>query len=265
MAALVERGFKSITLLGQNVNSYVYDKPGAEMSFAGLLEEFGQMGVRAGREFWVYFTSPHPRDMTTDVIETMARHACLAKQVHLPLQAGDDKVLLRMNRQHSVGQYRAIVDTIRTTLPEATLFTDIIVGFSGETEAQFANTLRVMDEVGFNLIYAAMYSPRPGAASARWQDDITRDEKKGRLARLNAKLKEQAPALNARFVGRTAPVLVTAWDAKHECLTGLTEGKINVRLSAGEPSWIGRFVEVAITETVGLSLAAEPVGAVVAG
>ena len=97
---LVNKGYKSITLLGQNVNSYGLDKKGEEITFAELLEKIGQYGDISGNEFWTYFTSPHPRDMGNDVIDVIARYKCLAKQIHLPLQSGDDKVLIRMNRKH---------------------------------------------------------------------------------------------------------------------------------------------------------------------
>jgi tRNA-2-methylthio-N6-dimethylallyladenosine synthase len=133
---LVNNGYKSITLLGQNVNSYGLDKDGQEISFASLLREIGELGIRLGSEFWVYFTSPHPRDMNDEVIETIARYKVLAKQIHLPMQSGDDKVLMRMNRKHNMEKYRHIVHSIRRLIPEATLFTDIIVGFTGETDDQ---------------------------------------------------------------------------------------------------------------------------------
>ncbi len=253
---LLARGYRAITLLGQNVNSYGRDRPGEERTFAELLGAIGERG-RAHR-FWLYFTSPHPRDMTPEVLETMAAHACLARQVHLPLQSGDDKVLLRMNRQHGLGQYRAIVADVRRLMPEATLFTDIIVGFSGETETQFQNTLKAVNEFRYNMIYAAMYSPRPGAASSRWPDDVPQEEKRRRLGLMNAALLHHASAWNAAQVGRRVPVLVTGRDPRHQCLTALTEGRIHVRLAIDEPAWIGRFVEADITAAAGLSLAAEP-------
>lgn len=258
--SLVARGFKSITLLGQNVNSYGRDRAGEECSFAELLEAIGRFGARAGRPFWVYFTSPHPRDMTVDVLETMARHPCLARQVHLPLQSGDDQVLLSMNRQHSVAQYRAIVAEARRLLPDATLFTDIIVGFSGETEAQFENTHRLMDEVGYNMAFLSMYSPRPGAASSRWPDDVPLDEKKRRFHVLNECLKRHAADANQRLVGRTARVLVTGRDAELGCLTGVTEGKTNVRIAVDRPEWVGQFADVTVTSATVFSIAAEPAG-----
>ena len=123
---LVDRKYKRITLLGQNVNSYGLDKRSTEMSFEMLLRSIGE--ITKNKAVWIYFTSPHPHDMTTDVLETIAEFSTLAKHIHLPLQSGDDKVLIRMNRNYRVSKYRGIVQTIRELLPTATLFTDIIVG-----------------------------------------------------------------------------------------------------------------------------------------
>ncbi len=109
---LVNQGFKSITLLGQNVNSYGLDKKGEELSFADLLKEIGEFGRQSKHDFWVYFTSPHPRDMGDDVLEVIANYKCLAKQIHIPVQSGDDNVLVRMNRKHSVEKYRSIIHSI---------------------------------------------------------------------------------------------------------------------------------------------------------
>ncbi len=170
--SLVERDYKSITLLGQNVNSYGLDKKGEEIDFPELLRRIGGLGKKSGKEFWVYFTSPHPRDMTDEVIEVIAEFPCLAKQIHLPIQSGDDKVLIRMNRKYNVEKYGEIVKTIRRLIPEATLFTDIIVGFTGETDEQFENTRKAMVDFNYNMAYIAQYSQRPGAVSSRWVDDI---------------------------------------------------------------------------------------------
>ena len=146
---LLARGYRSITLLGQNVNSYGRDRPGAEPSFAALLGEVGARCDAAAQKVWVYFTSPHPADMSPAVLERIAEYDSLATQIHLPMQSADDKVLIRMNRNHRLDQYRAVVDNIRTMLPAATLFTDIIVGFCGETEEQFERTRRAMEEFAF--------------------------------------------------------------------------------------------------------------------
>jgi len=175
---LVERDYKSITLLGQNVNSYGLDKKGEETGFPQLLRKIGELGKASGKEFWVYFTSPHPRDMSDEVIEVIAEYPCLAKQIHLPIQSGDDKVLIRMNRKYNVEKYGEIVKTIRRLIPQATLFTDIIVGFTGETDEQFENTRKAMYEFNYNMAYIAQYSQRPGAVSSRWVDDVPHELRK---------------------------------------------------------------------------------------
>jgi tRNA-2-methylthio-N6-dimethylallyladenosine synthase len=255
---LVDRGVKSITLLGQNVNSYGLDKPGEELSFAQLLREVGELGTRSGREFWVYFTSPHPRDMTRDVIEAIAQYDCLAKQIHLPVQSGDEKMLRRMNRNHSIDAYRQIVADIRELLPSATLFTDIIVGFSGETDEQLENTAALMEEVGFNMAYIAKYSPRVGARSARWEDDISPQLKSERLARLSEVLKRSSLLHNQAMIGQTLRVLVERADKRMQgALASRTEGKLPVRITEAPEELIGTFQDVRITSAAELSLTAE--------
>jgi tRNA-2-methylthio-N6-dimethylallyladenosine synthase len=244
--SLVEKGYKSITLLGQNVNSYGLDKKVDEISFPQLLQAIGEYGKLSGNDFWVYFTSPHPRDMNDEVLRIMSEYKCLAKQVHLPLQSGDDKVLIRMNRSHSYNDYLNIIRSVREYLPTATLFTDIIVGFTGETEEQFMNTFRAMDEIRFNMAYIARYSPRPGAASARWDDDISHTIKKERLHKLGELLQKHSLEHNRSMVCKTFKILVTGADHKKNYLSGLTEGKIIVRFESESLDLIGRFVEVRI-------------------
>ena len=246
VATLIERGYKSITLLGQNVNSYGLDKKGAELSFAALLDKLGEIADNSGHEVWIYFTSPHPKDMTRDVIEAIARRRSLAKQIHLPVQSGDDKVLIRMNRKHSMARYREVVGWIRDLLPGASLFTDIIVGFSGESDEQFQNTRAAIREFEYNMAYIAMYSPRPGAASFAWQDDIPHAVKKERYAVLTGDLEKVALAYTRKMKGETVRMLVRAKDRKDGYLTGHTEGKIIVRFLSEDESLIGQFVDVRI-------------------
>ena len=257
VAGLVERGYKSITLLGQNVNSYGQDRAGAEISFAELLRGVGTLGTSSSADFWLYFTSPHPRDMNEEVVQVIADYPCLAKQIHLPLQSGDDKVLIRMNRNYMVDQYRERVATIRALLPEATLFTDIIVGFSGETEEQFENTRAAMQEFQYNMAYVAMYSPRPGAASYHWPDDIPHEEKNRRLHELSQELAKSSSAYNRRMIGVTHRVLVEGPDRKPGYLSAKTEGRITVRFPSEDRALIGRFVNVTITSAAALSVQGE--------
>ncbi len=251
--ALVENGCKSVTLLGQNVNSYGLDKKGEELSFPELMRSVGEIGVDTGAEFWTYFTSPHPRDITTDLLEVMAEYKVLAKWIHLPLQSGDDKVLLKMNRNHSMDRYRSVVRDIRNILPEAALFTDIIVGFNGETIEQFEKTAEAMREFKYDMAYIAQYSPRPGAASARWDDDVEREEKERRFRNLSDILLEVAAPLNLSRVGSVDRVLVTGTDRKKGYLSGYTEGRIPVRISA-EGVNIGDFVDAEIVSARPLSI-----------
>lgn len=257
LVQLVEKGYKSITLLGQNVNSYGHDKKGNEISFAELLRRIGDYGNQSGKQFWVYFTSPHPRDMTDDVIEVIAQYDCLAKQIHLPVQSGDDRVLMRMNRKHAMDKYRHIVHTIRRLIPQATLFTDIIVGFTGETEEQFENTRKAMEEFKYNMAYIAQYSVRPGAASSRWEDDIPKSLKKERYHKLTEELTKHSLIYNQQLVGKTVEVLVRGRDRKAGFLSGYTEGKLVIRFASEDENLIGQIVKVEIKSATSLSLEGE--------
>jgi tRNA-2-methylthio-N6-dimethylallyladenosine synthase len=257
---LVGRNYKSITLLGQNVNSYGHDKKGEELLFPGLLRQIGEIGLASGKEFWVYFTSPHPRDMSDEVIDVIAAYPCLGKQIHIPLQSGDDKVLIKMNRKHSLDKFRDIIHKIRKTIPQATIFTDIIVGFTGETAEQYENTVKAMEEFRFNMAYIAQYSPRPGAASSRWQDDIPADEKKERFHRLTKELQKHSLELNRQMVGYTFRVLVTGKDRKEGYLSGLTEGKIVLRFASHDETLIGNFIDVTIKSATAFSVEGDLVG-----
>ena len=257
VALLVSQGYKSITLLGQNVNSYGLDKKGEELTFAQLLAEIGELGNRSNKEFWVYFTSPHPRDMNEEVIEMIAKYKVLGKQVHLPMQSGDDKVLMHMNRKHNMERYRSIVHAIRRIIPEATLFTDIIVGFTGETEEQFENTRLAMEEFKFNMSYTAIYSPRPGATSHRWVDDIPQEEKKRRLHILTNELRKHNLPYNKSLIGKTVRVLVRGTDRKEGFLSSHTEGKLIIRFASEDENLIGQFADVKITSATDFSMEGE--------
>ena len=251
--ALIQNGCRSITLLGQNVNSYGLDRPNQEISFPELMRRIGGIGRETGADFLTYFTSPHPRDITTELLEVIAEHPVLAKWIHLPLQSGDDKVLLRMNRNHTMARYRSVVSRIRRILPDAALFTDIIVGFTGETETQFQATAAAMREFRYDMAYIAQYSPRPGARSARWADDVPRHEKQRRFQILSDLLLEVAAPANQARIGRIIRVLVTSEGRKPGFLTAHTEGRIPVRIQA-DPGLIGEFVDIQVTGARPLSI-----------
>lgn len=254
---LVDNGYKSITLLGQNVNSYGLDKKGEEISFAELLRRVGEYGDASGKEFWVYFTSPHPRDMSDEVIEVISQYRCLGKQIHIPIQSGDDNMLQRMNRKHTLEDYRHIIHTIRRLLPEATIFTDIIVGFTGETEEEFENSRKAMEEFKYNMAYIAQYSVRPGAVASTWADDVPKAKKRERYHILTDELMKHSLVYNEGLIGKTLRVLVGGYDRKNGYLTGHTEGKIVIRFKSRDKSLIGQFVDVKITSATALSIEGE--------
>jgi len=227
---LVGRNHRSLTLLGQNVNSYGSDRVDSKLNFAALMKSIGEIGLETGKEFWTYFTSPHPRDMSEALLDVIAEYDVLAKQIHLPLQSGDDEVLHRMNRDYSVADYRHVVHEIRCILPEATLFTDIIVGFCGETDAQFERTLEAMREIKFDMAYIAKYSPRPGAESTRWADDVSREVKEQRFAEASDVLREIAASKNKEMLASKRKVLLLDRNEQRGYLSGHTEGRIPIRL-----------------------------------
>ncbi len=262
LALLVAQGYKTITLLGQNVNSYGLDKKGTEITFAQLLREIGEYGNQIKKDFWIYFTSPHPRDMNDEVIEVIAEYPVLGKQIHLPMQSGDDGVLAHMNRKHDMKKYRHIVHTIRRLIPQSTLFTDIIVGFTGETEEQFQNSRLAMAEFKFNMSYTAIYSPRPGAKSHRWADDIPIDEKKRRLHVLTDELRKHSLPFNKNMIGKTVRVLVRNTDRKEGYLSSHTEGKLIIRFASDNKNLIGQFTDVKITSATDFSMEGELLGIV---
>jgi len=254
---LVESGYKSITLLGQNVNSYGFDKKDTEISFSELLKLIGEYGNSSEHDFWLYFTSPHPRDMGDNVIEVISNYKCLAKQIHIPIQSGDDEVLKSMNRKHDLEKYRQIIKSIRTRIPEATIFTDIIVGFSGETEDQFQNSIKAINEFEYNMAYIAIYSPRPGATSSKWEDDVPLPIKKERLHRLTSELEIHSRKYNKTLVDKTIKVLVAGTEKRSGYLSAYTEGKIPVRIFSYDKTKIGRFATVKIVSSGDFSIAAE--------
>lgn len=274
---LMKQGYKSITLLGQNVNSYGLDMKGKELNFAQLLARIGNMAEELEHDCWIYFTSPHPRDMTREVLEVMARYSNIAKQVHLPLQSGDDKLLMKMNRAHSMIRYDKVVQDIRELLPEATLFTDIIVGFCGESDAQFQNTVEAMKKYKYSMAYIAMYSPRPGAASSRWKDDVPLDKKKERYRILSDVLIQTTQEHNKRLVDSTQKLLVDKIKPLKDMseqyapimLSAKTEGRIPVQVKIPQALWngvnqkdfesyiVGSFIKGKVVDIHALSLICE--------
>jgi tRNA-2-methylthio-N6-dimethylallyladenosine synthase len=201
---LVDHGVREITLLGQNVNAYHGEGPdGRTWSLARLIEALAAIEPLAR----IRYTTSHPRDMTDDLIRAHGEIDKLMPYLHLPFQAGSDRILAAMNRKHTARAYLVLVERIRVARPDLALSTDIIVGFPGESEAEFEQTLAVVREVGFAQAYSFKYSARPGTPAASLEDQIPEPEKARRLAELQRLLDAQQIAFNEACRGRTMPVL----------------------------------------------------------
>ena len=234
---LVEEGYKDITLLGQNVNSYGKDleKP---MNFSALLE---QVNAIPG-DFLIRFMTSHPKDATQKLFETMAR--CV---LHLPFQAGNDRVLKVMNRRHTRAEYLEKIKALKALIPDIVLTSDIIVGFPGETAEEFEDTLKVLEEVRFDALFTFIYSPRHGTPAASMDDPMSREEKLANFNRLTALQDAISEEKHAAYTGKTLRCLIDGLsdDARYG-LTARTPGNRLVRV-AGDPSALGQFREVKIT------------------
>ena len=218
--ALVTEGVVEVTLLGQNVNSY-------GRSF-GERDAFGSLLRAAGRIEGldrIRFTSPHPRDFTEDVISAMAETPAVCPQLHMPLQSGSDAVLKSMRRSYRQARYLEIIDSVRAQLPEAAITTDIIVGFPGETEADFAQTLDVVRQARFASAFTFQYSPRPGTPAATLPDQIPKAVVQERYERLVALQEEISWAGNTEMIGRPVEVLVSAGEGRKDGNTGRVSGR----------------------------------------
>ena len=241
--ALVHDGVKEITLLGQNVNSYGKDlKDGT--NFAKLIAEIEKVrGLKRVR----YMTS-HPKDFSDELIEVLKKSQKVPHYLHLPVQSGSSRILKRMNRGYSKEDYLELIRKIKEALPDIAITTDIIVGFPGETEEDFQETLDLVRKVEFDNAFSFVYSKRPGTPAATMEDNVSAEEKKERLARLNALLAEFSHKKNQAYLGKTEEVLVEGLSKNNaETLMGRTKSNKTVIFS-GDESLIGKFIPVKITE-----------------
>jgi tRNA-2-methylthio-N6-dimethylallyladenosine synthase len=235
-------GYKEIWLLGQNVNSY------KDIGFANLLKEINKIK----REFWVRFTSSHPKDFSDDVIKAMKEK--ITPYLNLPVQSGDDKILKKMNRPYTIKKYKNIIKKVRKQIPNITISTDVIVGFPGETKAQFNNTAKLFREIKYDMAYINKYSPRAGTAAFNLKDDISPKEKKNREKILTEILKQTALENNKKHIDKTTEVLVDSY--KDGYCIGKSYHYKTVKFK-GKKSFIGIFIKVKITEALPWSLKGE--------
>ncbi|MBA2413628.1 MAG: tRNA (N6-isopentenyl adenosine(37)-C2)-methylthiotransferase MiaB [Burkholderiaceae bacterium] len=252
VADLVGLGIKEVTLLGQNVNAYRV----ADADFAALLEYVAEIpGIERIR-----FSTSHPKEFTQRLIDVYARLPKLANHLHLPVQSGSDRVLAAMKRGYTALEYKSIVRRLRQVRPEISISSDFIVGFPGESEQDFAKTMQLIDEIGFDASFSFVYSKRPGTPAAELLDETPPATKLARLARLQAAINENAQRFSEAMIGSTQRVLVEGRSRKSALeMMGRTEDNrvVNFAVGASAGDWVGRMLDVHITQALSHSLRGE--------
>jgi len=254
VAELAAQGVREVTLLGQNVNAFRGPTEDDEIAdFAQLVEYVAEIpGIDRIR-----YTTSHPREFTARLIDTYRAVPKLVSHVHLPVQSGSDRVLAAMKRGYTVLEYKSIVRRLRAARPAVSISSDFIIGFPGESDEDFAATMKLVDDVGFDSSFSFIYSPRPGTPAAEFSDDTSHETKLARLQALQQKIEEQARAISAALVGTTQRVLVDGASRRNSGeLAGRTDNNRVVNF-AGSKELIGDFVDVAITAALPHSLRGE--------
>ena len=249
---IIANGYKDITLLGQNVNSYGKNNV-SDMNFAGLLREVANLDG----DFWVRFMTSHPKDCTKELIDVMAENDKIAKHLHLPFQSGNDRVLKAMNRHYDRKKYLELINYAKEKIPDLSLTSDVIVGFPGETYEEFKDTLSLIKEVEFTSLFTFIYSPREGTKAASMEDPVTKDEKSRWFKELCDLQESIASKRTAKMKDNIYKVLVESESKNHPgMLSGRTEGNIIIEFS-GDSSLIGSFRNVKVTEPLNWILKGE--------
>ena len=238
---LIAQGYKEITLLGQNVNSYGKDLD-TPYDFADLLAAIDAIPG----EYWIRFMSSQPKDATHKLFDTMARCGHVCKQLHLPVQSGNDRVLRAMNRPYSRAGYLSLIGYARSVMPGLVLTSDVIIGFPGETESEAMDTVSLVEEAKFDALFTFIFSPRPGTPAAGMDDPVPREEKQKWFDRLVAVQNAYSAEKHASYIGKTVRVLVDGEsDDPDWPLSCRTEGNRLVRIR-GDKALIGTFADVTI-------------------
>lgn len=226
---LIAEGYKSITLLGQNVNSYGNDIADEKVTFANLLTELANLEG----DYRIKFMTSHPKDLTDEVINTIATHEKLAKVIHLPVQSGNNKVLKEMNRKYTVEHYMGLVEKIRKQIPDCYISTDIIVGFPGETDEEFMDTYNLVKAVRYDGVFAFMFSPRTGTVAEKMENQIDLETKKIRVNKLLALSKQITKEKVKESLNKVYSVLITE-KIDENTFAGETESGRNVKIIASD-------------------------------
>ena len=240
-----EKGYKEILFLGQNVNSYGSDLADEADNFAKLLRE----SAKIEGDFWIKYVSPHPKDFTDEVIEAIADNSKIARMLHLPLQSGSTKILNAMNRGYTKEEFITLAKKIKEKIPDIGLTTDIIVGFPGETDEDFQDTMDVVNEVGFENAFMFMYSKRSGTPAATMEEQVDEQVKNERLQQLMRLQNYKAKEESQKYLGKTVKVLVEGPSRKNpEMLTGRTSTHKIILFKSDRTDLKGKFVHTRIYE-----------------
>ena len=246
---LIDQGYQEITLLGQNVNSYGLDFTDEKYDFADLLDDLAKLPIPR-----IKFTTSHPKDFSDKIIDVIAKYENIMPFIHLPVQSGSNEILKKMNRKYTKEQYLDLVERIYQKIPHVSLTTDIIVGFPGETEQDFLDTLDLVEKSRFEGAYTFIYSPRKGTPAASLINDISKEEAKARLHTLNKIVNDGYLKGNKRFEKTYVKVLVEGYSkTKSDVLSGYTENNKLVNF-VGSDDLIGKIVEVYIEKAKTWSL-----------
>lgn len=244
---LIAAGYKQITLLGQNVNSYGNDIEDNKVNFPNLLKKIDEIEG----DYRIRFMTSHPKDLSDELIETIKNGKHICHSIHLPVQSGSTSVLERMNRKYTREHYLNIVKKIKSALPDVELTTDMIVGFVGETEEEFEETLSLIREVGYQQIFGFLYSKRRGTAAEKMEGHLPLAVKKARLARLIELEREIASKISASYVGKRVRVLIEGTNKLF--LVGSTEQNKNINITLPKDKaakdYIGKFVMAEVTNS----------------
>ncbi|MCK5639248.1 MAG: tRNA (N6-isopentenyl adenosine(37)-C2)-methylthiotransferase MiaB, partial [Gammaproteobacteria bacterium] len=254
VASLASQGVREVNLLGQNVNAYRGLMDDGEIADLALLITYVAAVEGIDR---IRFTTSHPVEFSDSLIQVYAEVPELVSHLHLPVQSGSDRILALMKRGHMALEYKVKIRRLREIRPELSLSSDFIIGFPGETGSDFEATMKLIDEVGFDTSFSFIYSARPGTLAAELPDDVPMEEKKARLAQLQARITEQATVISEAMVGTTQRILVERPSRKDAGeLAGRTENNRVVNFP-GDSAFIGQFVDVRITEALPNSLRGE--------
>ena len=248
--SLKEKGYKEVTLLGQNVNAYGKDLD-INYTMSNLLEDTAKTGIDRIR-----FVTSHPWDFSSDMIDTIAKYDNIMPYIHLPIQSGSDNILKKMNRRYTIEEYKKLFYELKSKIKNVSITTDIIVGFPNETEEDFQKTLDIYNELKYDLAYTFIYSPREGTPASKMEDSVPLEEKEERLQRLNKIVNKYAKEANEKYLGKTVPVLLEGYSDKGGKLMGYTDTMKLVNVVA-DPSLIGQIKNVLITDVKTWSMEGE--------